>query len=67
MHHSLLSRRRLVGLGMDDVGEADFHYVRADSVEGVPTFALNSVEDFRVSDSRPVTDTHVTHVDYMEL
>ncbi len=50
-----------------DVSDADFHHVRADKVDGTPTFVLDSVDDFTVTDNRPVADTHLDHVDHKEL
>jgi polygalacturonase len=52
---------------LSDVTDADFHHVRADSAQGVPTFVLDGVDDFTVTDSRPVGDTHADHVDHQEL
>lgn len=52
---------------LNDVSDADFHHVRADKVAGTPTFVLDSVDDFTVSDSRPVADVHVDHADHQEL
>jgi polygalacturonase len=50
-----------------DVADADFHHTRADKADGVPTFVLDAVDDFTVSTSRPVADTHLDHVDHKEL
>lgn len=52
---------------LDDVSDADFHHVRADKATGVPTFVLDSVDDFTVTDSRPVRDIHLDHVTHKEL
>jgi len=50
-----------------DVSDADFHHNRADKAPGVPTFVLDAVNGFIVSDSRPVPDTTLDHVDHKEL
>ena len=50
-----------------DVADADFHHDRADKVADVPTFVLDAVDDFTVTDSRPVAETHLDHVDHKEL
>jgi hypothetical protein len=50
-----------------DVADADFHHTRADKADGVATFVLDAVDDFTVSTSRPVADTHLDHVDHKEL
>jgi polygalacturonase len=50
-----------------DVADADFHHCRADKVDGTPTFVLDGVDDFRVSDGRPVPDARVEHADHQEL
>ena len=50
-----------------DVSDADFHHVRADKTAGVSTFVLDDVDDFTLSDSRPVADTHLDHVDHDEM
>jgi len=50
-----------------DVGDADFHHTRADKAPDVATFVLDHVDDFRVTTSRPVSDTTVAHTDHQEL
>jgi hypothetical protein len=50
-----------------DVNDVDLHHVRADKVSGVPTFVLDDVDDFTVTDGRPVAEAHFDHVDHMEL
>ena len=50
-----------------DVDDADFHHDRADKTHGVPTFVLDDVDEFIVTDSRPVADTHLDHVDHTQL
>jgi hypothetical protein len=45
------------------VSDADFHRNRADKVQGAPTFVLDDVDDFTVTTSRPVRDTHLDHTD----
>lgn len=50
-----------------DVTSVDFHHNRADKVAGSPTFVLTDVDDFTVSTSRPVGDTHLDHVDSDQL
>lgn len=50
-----------------DVADASFHHNRADKVEGAPTFVLDNVDDFTVTASDPVPDTHLDHVDHEEL
>ncbi|GAB3149114.1 glycoside hydrolase family 28 protein [Amycolatopsis stemonae] len=50
-----------------DVADLDVHHCRADKVEGTPTFVLDGVDDFRVSDGRPVPDARVEHADHQEL
>jgi polygalacturonase len=50
-----------------DVADADVHHCRADQVAGTPTFVLDGVDDFRVSDGRPVAEARVAHADHQEL
>ncbi|MEV4052334.1 glycoside hydrolase family 28 protein [Amycolatopsis sp. NPDC049688] len=50
-----------------DVADADVHHGRADQVAGTPTFVLDGVDDFRVSDGRPVPEARVDHADHREL
>lgn len=50
-----------------DVTDADVHHGRADQVAGTPTFVLDGVDDFRVSDGRPVPEARVDHADHREL
>ncbi|MET8849559.1 glycoside hydrolase family 28 protein [Amycolatopsis sp. NPDC004625] len=50
-----------------DVTDADVHHSRADQVAGTPTFVLDGVDDFRVSDGRPVPEARVDHADHREL
>jgi hypothetical protein len=50
-----------------DVVDADFHHNRADKAAGVPTFVLDSVDGFIVTDSRPVVNAALDHVDHKEL
>jgi polygalacturonase len=50
-----------------DVTGIDFHHNRADKVAGTPTFVLTNVDDFTVTTSRPVADTHLDHVDSDQL
>ncbi len=50
-----------------DVADADVHHCRADQVAGTPTFVLDGVDDFRVSDGRPVPEARVDHADHQEL
>lgn len=50
-----------------DVADADVHHCRADRVAGTPTFVLDGVDDFRVSDGRPVPEARVDHADHQEL
>jgi polygalacturonase len=48
--------------------DADFHHGRADKAPDVPTFLLDDVDGFIVSDSRPVGDTRIDgHIDHKEL
>ena len=52
---------------LNDVRDADFHHVRADTGQGVPTFVLDHVNDLAVTDSSPVADIHADNVDHQEL
>ncbi len=52
---------------LTDVSGADFHHVRADKAHDVPTFVLDDVEDFTVSDSRPVEDVRLDRVGHRNL
>ncbi|OLB80615.1 MAG: exo-poly-alpha-D-galacturonosidase [Actinobacteria bacterium 13_2_20CM_2_71_6] len=47
--------------------DVDFHHDRADKTADVPTFLLDDVDGFSVTDSRPVAETHLDHVDHKEL
>jgi polygalacturonase len=44
---------------LQDARDAEFINLRATKTPGVPTFVLRNVEDFRVSNSRPVADKKV--------
>jgi hypothetical protein len=48
---------------LDDVQEADFFRIKAQSVPGTPVFALNRVKDFSVSASKSVPDTKIDSAD----
>ncbi len=50
-----------------DVADLDVHHCRADKVAGTPTFVLDGVDDFRVSDGRPIPEAKVEHADHQEL
>lgn len=50
-----------------DAADVDVHHCRADKVAGTPTFVLDGVDDFRVSDGRPVGEARVEHADHQEL
>jgi polygalacturonase len=52
---------------LNDVVDADFHHDRADKAAGVPTFVLDNVDGFIVTDGRPVVNTTLDHVDHKEL
>jgi polygalacturonase len=52
---------------LDDVQQADFFHIKTPKVSGVPTFALNNVEDFSVERSRPLADTHIEKVPAKEI
>jgi polygalacturonase len=54
-------------LALREVTDADFHHNRADKTPSVPTFLLDNVDDFTVTTSRPVPDTHLDHVNHNEL
>jgi polygalacturonase len=47
--------------------DTDFHHTRADKAAGAPTFALDGVDEFLLTVSRPVADAHFDHVDHQEL
>lgn len=48
---------------VQDVEGADFFRVRAPYTKDVPTFALRNVDNFSVSRSGRIPDTHVDHAD----
>jgi polygalacturonase len=50
-----------------DVADADVHHNRADKAPDVPTFVLDSVNGFILTDSRPVGDIRLDQVDHREL
>jgi polygalacturonase len=52
---------------LDDVQQADFFHIKTPKVAGVPTFALNNVEDFSVERSRPLSDTQLDKVTAKEI
>ena len=52
---------------LDEVHEADFFRVKTPKAASVPTFVLNNVEDFRVSQSNTAPDTHLDKVDNKNL
>lgn len=50
-----------------DADTLDFHHTKADKATGAPTFDLDTVDDFTVTTSRPVPDTHLDHVTQTQL
>jgi polygalacturonase len=52
---------------LDDVSDADFHHVRADKARGAATFVLVDVEDFMITDGRPVDDARIDRASHREL
>lgn len=52
---------------LDDVRDADFLRIKTQHAEGVPTFALNNVDDFHLCLSRPLADTHVDDADQKKI
>ncbi|MCR6483722.1 glycoside hydrolase family 28 protein [Amycolatopsis sp. OK19-0408] len=50
-----------------DVADLDVHHCRADKAAETPTFVLDAVDDFRVTDGRPVREAAVAHADHQEL
>jgi polygalacturonase len=52
---------------LDDVHSADFFRIKAPKVGNVPTFVLKGVEDFRVSQSNTVPDTHLDKAESKNL
>jgi hypothetical protein len=50
-----------------DVTNADIHHSRADQAPGAPTVVLDNVDQFTITSSRPVADTHLDHVSHKEL
>ena len=52
---------------LDDVRDARFHNVRAEKAEGVPTFMLRNVEEFRTEHTEGVSDTVVVRTESSEL
>jgi len=50
-----------------DVTDVDLHHARADKVAGSPTCTLDTIDEFRLTTSRPVPDTILDHVDHTEL
>lgn len=52
---------------LDQVQEADFFRIKTPKVANVPTFVLKEVEEFRVSQSNTVPDTHLDKADNKNL
>jgi polygalacturonase len=52
---------------LDDVHEADFFRIKTPKVGNVPTFVLKGVEEFRVSQSNTVADTHLDKAENKSL
>ena len=52
---------------LDDVEGADFGRIKAATDEGLPTFSLNQVRNFRVVRSKPVPDTEIEVVGKKEM
>jgi len=52
---------------LDEVKDVDFEHVKAQKAAGVPTFVLQSVEDFSVNRSTPVADTKIPKTDHREF
>jgi polygalacturonase len=52
---------------LDDVHGADFFRIKTPKNASGPTFVLKGVEDFRVTQSNNVTDTHLEKVDSKNL
>jgi polygalacturonase len=50
-----------------DVTDLDIHHCRADKAPNAPTFVLDDVTDFVVSNGRPIIDTRLDHVSHHEL
>ena len=49
------------------VADVDAHHTRADKASGVPTFLIDDLDGFILSDSRPVAEARRDHVDHEEL
>ncbi len=47
---------------LDSVRGADFHHVQAALAPGARMFSLNNVQDFEVTDSRPIREVHEQRV-----
>jgi polygalacturonase len=47
---------------LEDVRDVDFHHDKAEKAAGVPTFVLRHVEDFILTNSRPVVNKHFKSV-----
>jgi polygalacturonase len=52
---------------LEDVRGAEFFHVKAARVDNIPEFVLKNVEDFSVSQSRPVADTALDRVQVKTL
>ncbi|MFG2005512.1 glycoside hydrolase family 28 protein [Spirillospora sp. NPDC048911] len=50
-----------------DAAHVRFAKDRCDKVPQVPTFVLDDVDDFTVTHTPPVPDTHKSHADHLEL
>lgn len=52
---------------LEDVHDADFFRIKTATAANTPTFALKAVEDFKVSQSSTVPDTHLDKADNKKL
>jgi len=52
---------------LDDVKGAEFNNVTAQNAEGVPTFVLKNVDDFKTHQCKPVPDTQIESVEQKNL
>jgi hypothetical protein len=52
---------------LEDVRDADFFRIKTPKAANVPTFVIKGVEDFKVTQSNAVPDTHLDKVDNKSL
>lgn len=67
VHVGFLKEDRRPAFVLDDVKGADFHYVQAQKVPGVPAFVLSNVERLSIDHCAPTPDTRAEKIERKEM